>query len=203
VEPLKDPEQLVGILHVEPHPVVADEDRVPAVARSTPDLDGRHLARAGVLDGIREQVGEYDLHEAGVALHRGELADQPPDQSVPHINTEFLESIVYQRGKWRGTGVHFLTPQLSQIQQIIHQPPHVLGTFLNPAEIVLRFGVETRPGVLHQDPGEAIDLAQRGPEIVGHRIGEGLQLPVRRSELGRTVSDSTLEALVQVADPDF
>src|SRR6266704_3710241 len=71
VEPLERAEQLVGVRHVEPHPIVPHEVHRMAVLRRDPELDPRLLALRGELPRIPQQVLEDDLEEAGVALCRG------------------------------------------------------------------------------------------------------------------------------------
>ena len=43
--------------------------------------------------------------------------------------------------------------------------------------------------LLEQDAGEAVDGAQRRPQVVGDGVGEGLQFPVCRFKLTRSRRD--------------
>ncbi len=49
------------------------------------------------------------------------------------------------------------------------------------------------PEVLEQRVGKAVDDAEGGPKIVGHRVAECLELPVGGLELGGALGDALLE----------
>ena len=71
VEPLKDAEQLIGILHAKADTVVTDVDHRLAIHCPLPHLDKGALAGAGEFDGIQQKVGKHLPHQARVAIYKG------------------------------------------------------------------------------------------------------------------------------------
>src|SRR5260370_4585778 len=70
VQPLERAKEPVGVLHIEPNAVVADENHgFTTGVRSAGDLDLRRLAWPGVLDGFRYLVHYH------VAMMRPDLYD--------------------------------------------------------------------------------------------------------------------------------
>ena len=56
MQPLKNSEQFVGVLHVKSGPVIADEINIFAVVGLTSGFDDRHCALARILERVRKQV---------------------------------------------------------------------------------------------------------------------------------------------------
>src|SRR6266478_3340461 len=68
MQPLKNAEQFVGILHVEADSIVSDKDSRATVFVERADLDDRPIAREGVLDGVGQQIGKDLSHQTRIAL---------------------------------------------------------------------------------------------------------------------------------------
>ena len=68
VEPLKHSKELVRMLGVKSRTVVADKKYNLALDCRLANLDDGSLTRAGVFDGIREQVGKHLPQQSWVAL---------------------------------------------------------------------------------------------------------------------------------------
>ena len=85
--------------------------------------------------------------------------------------TTALRSIVWTSGKLR-------PPQAGQVQEIFDQLGHPPAGALDPFGVVLAFLAELGPVVLHQGGTEAGQRSQRGSQVMGDRVGEGLQVLV-------------------------
>ena len=73
VQALEDAEEPVHVAHVETYAVVSDrKDDLMAVAGCA-NFDSGPTIRAGVLEGIADEVLEHEPHELRVSLRRGQL----------------------------------------------------------------------------------------------------------------------------------
>src|SRR3984957_9011722 len=81
MQPLKDAEQFVFILHVEADAIVANENDALAILQEMTDLDDRVLPRSCELKSVGNKVLKYLLDEDGIALGRRQLSDLPRDRS--------------------------------------------------------------------------------------------------------------------------
>src|SRR5207302_4166903 len=79
MQALKYAEQFVGIFHVEPDTIVANEDGRIAIVLNAADLDKGDRAWTSIFDGVGEQVGENDFHEAGITGKSWQRQDAPID----------------------------------------------------------------------------------------------------------------------------
>jgi hypothetical protein len=62
----------------------------------------------------------------------------------------------------------------SPICQETLRPAHVANGVLNAIQTVQRLRIQIRAEILHQDLRKAVDMPQRGAEIVRNGIAEGL-----------------------------
>src|SRR5690348_13814619 len=79
MEALENPEEFIHIFHVEADAIITNEDGVPAISFGRAHLDDGFLTGPGVLNGVGEEIGKDLLHQAGIALDRGQLAYVPLD----------------------------------------------------------------------------------------------------------------------------
>src|SRR6185312_14814788 len=80
MQALEYPEQLVRVLHVETGAIVGHREFIIAAAPlPCAHLDPRHLALAGVLDRVAEQILPYRTQHVGVADHHRKRPDRPDD----------------------------------------------------------------------------------------------------------------------------
>ncbi len=63
--------------------------------------------------------------------------------------------------------------------------------------------VKGRAEVFLQNPGKASDVAQGSAQIVGHRVGKGLQFLIGFIQLGGTLQDTLFQFLVELANLAF
>jgi hypothetical protein len=84
VQPLKNAEQLVGVLYVEAGGVVLDEvfGFIRTFAGAGTDIDERWIAATRELDGIIQQVQEYLPEHAGIGT-AGRQRSDPPIEFAP------------------------------------------------------------------------------------------------------------------------
>ena len=89
VQALEHSEEFVGVLHVEAHAVIAHEHSGRFLLMLKSYFDDGLLPRAGKLDGVREQVLKNLLHQSGIALHEGQLANLPFNLPTPALGVKF------------------------------------------------------------------------------------------------------------------
>ena len=81
-----------------------------------------------------------------------------------------------------------------QRQQAVDEASHVLGGVPHALQVLVSHGIEHAAVVLQEDLAEAVDSAERCPEIVGHRVVEGLEVAVRCFRASRARHDLGLGA---------
>src|SRR5690348_4604635 len=59
VQALKDAEEFANVLHIKTYTIVADKDNELLTGVLRADFDASGIARAGVFDGISDQICEY------------------------------------------------------------------------------------------------------------------------------------------------
>src|SRR5439155_1430885 len=69
-------------------------------------------------------------------------------------------------------------------RSVVNEVRHALGRGADATQVAPTFLVEPGGVVFLERLAEAVDAAERGPQVVRHRIGEGLELLVGRLELG-------------------
>ena len=166
VKPLEHTEQLVGVLHVEAHAVVLDEQHWCAVARGLANVDYRVRAWTGVLHRIRQEVRVHDADEARVAGHRRQRAEAPLDPAPRQLRRQVGDDGLHDLIQPGRLGTQVLAPQLSEMQQIVHQPAHVMGSVLDTIQVMPWRGFERVAQLLDENLDEPVHLAQWGPQIV-------------------------------------
>ena len=108
-----------------------------------------------------------------------------------------------QLGHVHSLTLHFLAAEAGKGQQIVNQPAHPAG--FPGHDIQQSVPLRIKPGgvVLLQDAHETVHPAQRGAEIMGDGITEGLKLFVGGLELGGSFNDALLEFGVEPANLIF
>ena len=93
--------------------------------------------------------------------------------------------------------LHVLPPEPRQVQEVVDEQPHLAGAVAHPAQIVARLVGQLAAVLVDQQLGEAVDAPQRRAQVVGHRVGERLELLVRGFQLRGPLADAPLELLGQ------
>ncbi len=200
VQALENAEELVGVAHIESGAVVADEIdgfRSPLAA----DFDfGLIPARAGVFEGVGDEIGPSLPQQGGIAPAGREIAD--PDGYDPlrllglHIDEDALYQLVDFHRLLRQGG----PAQAGEGEQIVDQRPHPLCAVADGLEITATFGRKQIPVILQDRMGETVHRPERCPEIVRNRIGKRLQFLVRQLELLRPFRHTMFQGEIQLLD---
>src|SRR5215213_10167446 len=187
VQPLESPEQLVRVRLVEARPVVPHVvdggERIGTGLPVCAELYARLRFPVGELPRVAEQVLERHLEQADIppgfdVLPRREL-DVPPRLRGPQV----LDYLQRKAGQVDGFPAQGPASHPRKFQQVIYERGHVHAGRPYAAEVVQSLVVEHLFVVLLQDLGEPVYGPQGGPQIVGDRVGERLQLPVGPFEL--------------------
>ena len=184
MEPLKDAEQLAGILHVEAHAVVADEhDDLVGAPFDRADLDDGLGPRLRVLHGVFDEVGEHLPDHGAVGLHLGKRADAPFDGAAGGVVAQLRDDLLHDRPKRHARGLDLRAGHLREPKQLVDEHAHALGALANLVEITAGRHVQLGRGVLDEQIGESVDMPERRAQVVRDRIGERFQFPVGGLEL--------------------
>ena len=98
MQALEHTEQLIRILHVEPHAVVANAAHGLAVTAGAGDIDRGHRAWMSVFHGVPEQIHEHQAQHAGIGPDLGQGLDVPDDLSIPRLFLQVLDHLL-----WKGS----------------------------------------------------------------------------------------------------
>jgi hypothetical protein len=165
--------------------------------RREADDDSRRRASAGELDGVREQVHDYVLEKGRIAHARGHGLYLEFDLVLSPLGAQRLP-----RPPEEGLGVdrlsfHSLPPQAGESKQVGDQTGHGPGALADLAQVPPRVLRQLAGGVAVEERRKAADGSQRCLKIVGDGIREGLEIAVRRLQLGRSLPDPLLQRHVE------
>jgi len=98
MQPLKDPEQLVRVLHVEPDAVVPHEqDDTSTFFACAADRDRRRVAHPAIFDSVADEVGEHLLEQGRVSDDRRQGGYLPHDGAAVGRHFQTADDILHQR----------------------------------------------------------------------------------------------------------
>ena len=182
MQPLEHPEQLVDIGHVESGAVVANEIGRRRAVGENAELDFGGVPPAGKFPGVAKQVLQHHPQQTRIAFDdeigsgdgrnrtvRSRLAQPRRDGQRQVRQIDRLEP-------------HFAARDPRQREHAVDQNRHALRRFAHVAQVLSTCFVQLVAAVFQQRLAEAVDAAQRSPQIVRDRIAEGLQLPVLHFE---------------------
>ncbi len=180
VQPLKRAEEIGGIGHIKPRAIVADEEDRLAIILPCAKLDARGGLLTRELPGIGQQVMKRDFQQLTVSLGSGAFHD-----GKLHFSIRFAVAQVLRYGGRKGAQIHafpvnLVARQARQPKQTFDQLTHPPRRRLHTTKIIAPLRVEFFQVILHERLAEAVNGAQRRPEIVRNRIGECFQFLVRR-----------------------
>ena len=198
VQPLERLEQLARISGIEAGPVIPHvaADRAVLAGRAG-ELDDRVIAVGGELPGVFEQVLQHGADQAAVRHHPDAVLDGEAHRAAGALGLKLT-------GDDRGLGaqidrlpVHAGPRDPRQEQQVIDERGHPLTRRLDAAGVAAAGLIQPVTVVLHQRITETAQRPQRGPQVMGDRIGERLQILVHPLQFGRPPRDPDLEFGVQ------
>src|SRR5207249_11712040 len=148
---------------------------------------------------ILQQVLQHHAHQAWIRL---DLQPGSDDELRASLGVALLEV----RGDAAGEGaqvyagyVHLVSGDAGQVEQVIDQRGHALARGAHAREVVLAGNVQPLGVVFQQRLTEAVDAAQRRPQVVGDRVGKRIQLGVATSSCAvwrRSVSSTRLRSVM-------
>jgi len=198
VKTLEDAEEFGGVFHVEADAVVADvEDMFGGIYTlgDGADFDERMEGAGGVFDGVFDEVGPDLAEHGGVGADGGQRFDFPVDgffaveADVAHDAGD--EFVVIDGGD-----LHLGAAHAGEFEEIVDETAHATSGVGDDGEVAGGLFVEGSAGVFGEEGGEAVDVAERGAEVVGDGVGEGFELLVGDFEAGVL----ELEVAVELAD---
>src|SRR6266511_3010212 len=165
VHPLKHPEQLVGVAHVEADAVVLDEIHPMALQLPGPDLDHSGGTGSCEFERVGQKVHVDLLEEGGIRLAWRERVDANVHLPAFELGPELRQGAARNL---RGVDLPLhqgLPAQAGEGQKVVDEPSHLLRALPDDLEIVagsLRHGGAV---VLQHDAGEPVDGPEGGPEV--------------------------------------
>src|SRR5437667_1291375 len=139
VQPLEDAKQFASVFHAESDTVIADKHGHLAVPLGVADFEDGGGARAGVFDGVGEEVGEDLPHQARIAFESGQWLDAPFDGAALGFAFEVCQCFLDHRSQWSRLALQFLPAHAGQVEQIVHQLAHVAAAIEDVVQVNLRF----------------------------------------------------------------
>jgi hypothetical protein len=128
MEAPKDAKEFVCVSIFEADPVVPDENHHLVVAfLSLANLDFGQLARARVLNGVREEI-DQDLAKHGtIGLDLWEACDRPADLAILSLVAQFADRFLDQGLQGYPLSFHCRVAHAGESEQIIDKPAHMAG----------------------------------------------------------------------------
>src|SRR5215212_772516 len=190
VQALEGAEELVGIGHVETHSVVSHEVRRCAFELCEAELYACSRLIARELPRVAQEVLQHHPQQPLVAFcHNPILQDK--------LHLPFGVALFELSGKAPDQGAqvnplvaHLAARHAGEAQEVFYETCHVFASGLHPTETISAFLIELILVFFKQRLAETVDASERGAQVVGDRITEGLQLLVYRLELCRALLDA-------------
>src|SRR5580698_3110505 len=177
-------EQLPGVGGFEASAVIADEK---AAARGLiwghPELDGRVVASGGELPRVVQQVLQYRADKRRVGCGPGRLLDGEVHMTVRSLALEFRGDVGDLCPQVDYPGANLGSRNAREVEEVVDELRHPLAGGLDPLGVADGGVAEAVPAVVKQGATQPAHGSQRGTQVVGDRIGEGLQVSVRDLEV--------------------
>ena len=188
MQALEHTEQLVHVLHVEAGAVVPDHERPPAVRFGRAELDPRPRLLGGVFPAVAQQILERDAQQGRIGASLEPRGDHEFHSPGRIRALQLGDDLPRHAAHVHNLGAHLDASDPCEFQQIVDQGRHALAGGAHAAQRILSRLVQLGGVVFQQYLAEPIDAAQRGAEVVGHRVGERVELLVGGEQLGRIAS---------------
>ena len=175
VQPLEGQEDPFLVLGGDADAVVLDDhpDALPPPLRA--DADPRLDARGRELQRVRQQIRQDLVEERAVGEDRGEgRGDVERGPPLPDLQVQAVARLPDGRLEVHRAQVQPDVAQPAVGQEVVDEGVHGPGALEDPLRGLRAFGIEGLLG--EEELGEAVDRAQRRPQIVGHRGGEAFEL---------------------------
>src|SRR6266704_6040167 len=166
MEPLEDAKQLVGITWIEADAVIANEDDVFGLAGAAAELDARDFPRAGIFNGVADQVYEYLPQQGRIGFDFGQFGNEPFDLPATHLLLEVGDDVLDQVGQGQFGFVEFRARGAGKGEQIVNQAAHLFGGIRDGLEVTGRFARQTGGLRGEKDFNEAFDMAEWRAQVV-------------------------------------
>ena len=203
VQALKRSEKLVGIGHVEARPVVADKKgRAPVILQGA-DFDTGLVRLCGELPRVSDQVIEGGPQQVRVALGVHPVPDRDFNRAAGLALLQLAHHLSRDLAQVHSPALERPARHAGELEQILDQLGHVLRRGAYSRQVALCIAGKVVGKIVDQRLAEPVDRAQRRAQVVGHRIGEGLELPVGRLQLRGAVAHPVLELRVEAQDLPF
>src|SRR5882724_6472703 len=127
MQPLEDPKQLAGVLHVEPGAVVAHEHDQLACLFDAAHFDRGRSATACEFERIGEQVHEHLPEQQWIALTLRELVDSELERALAFSRSQVGDNALNDLVKRDGPFREGLTTEAAEREQTLYQAIHSPG----------------------------------------------------------------------------
>src|SRR3989442_1223882 len=200
MQALKRAEKLVGVGHVEARPVVADEKgRAPAILQCT-DFDAGFRRPRGELPSVSDEVLEGGTQQMRVALGAHPVPDRDFHRAAGLALLQLTRHLLRDLAQVHRPTLERPARHARQLEQILYQLGHVLRRGAYSRQVALGIAGKVLREIVDQRLAEPVDRAQRRAQVVGHRIGERLELPVGHLQLRGALVHPVLELRVEAQD---
>src|SRR5882762_7553162 len=197
MQALKRAEELVGIGHLETRTVVADKiGRASAILQGT-DFDAGLGRLRGELPRVSYKVIEGGPQQMRIAFGAHPVPDRDFHRAAGLALLQLAHHLSRDLGKVHRPALERPAGYARELEQILDQLGHVLRRGADPRQVALCVTGKVLGKIVEQGLAEPVDRAQGRAQVVGHRIGELLELPVRRLQLRGAFAHPLLELRVE------
>ena len=200
MQALKRAEKLVGVGHLEARPVVADKiGRAPVILQGA-DFDAGLGRLRSELPRVSDEILEGDPQQMRVSFGKHPVPDRDFHGAAGLALLQLAHHLLRDLAEVHRPALERPARHAGELEQILDQLAHVLRRGAYPRQVALCLVRKVLGKILEQRLAEPVDRAQGCAQVVGHRIGERLELPVRRLELRGAFAHPPLELGVEAQD---
>src|SRR5690349_12017663 len=168
MQPLKDPEELVCIRHVEPDTVITYIERPLLHMVFLTEFDFRLLLFGCEFPGVAQQILQHDVYQMRVCLHHEIRGQRESNLPIWLGFLQPLHNFLDHFAQINEFGLHGCPGDARKIQEVIDQDRHALGSGTHALQIAACIGRQLFSAILQHHVTESINAAQRGAQIMGN-----------------------------------
>src|SRR5207247_2305377 len=173
----------VGLLNIEAHAVIANEEDSLSVLSLLANLYQSASSRSGELDSVRKKIPKRLSKQGAVAFNCGERSNLPANFAPARFSLDFANHLSPKEVEINRFAPNLLFAESGKVQQGVNQLAHMTCTIPDLVQALLMIRREVIRSTLQEDLRKPINLAQRRPQIMRHRITKRVQFLVTDRQL--------------------
>src|SRR6185369_11796923 len=183
VEALERLKEFFGVGHVEAGAVICDAEKVLTLLLFSINSDNRFSRAGGVFPGVVEQVSHDHFDHESIPPCTQAGFDPPLHPALRLRFLQFTVDAISHYGEVNPVVAQFSTGAARQGEQAIYQLAHVPTAEDDLVEVFARLYLKFVAIIFNQGFAEAAHCPEWCTQVVGDRVGKGLQFLVRALKL--------------------